>query len=65
MAVGMAVAMLLWQTGLMRMIMRWRWECIILHRLVFQDPCKIVVAAFAVPSAVTWLTAVATFATQC
>lgn len=60
----MAVGMLLRYTGVMRMIRRWRRGCIILRWLVFQDPCEIIVAAFAVPSAVAGLAAVAGFAAR-
>lgn len=43
------------KAGLGRVVLRW---------LVFQDPCKFIVAAFAVPPAVPGLAAVPAFATQ-
>lgn len=58
------VAGLLWHSGGVGRVGRGRRGGIVWRWLVFQDPCKFVVAAFAVPPAVPGLAAVPAFATQ-
>lgn len=58
------VAGLLRHSGCVGRLGRARLEAVLLRWLVFQDPCKFIVAAFAVPPAVPGLAAVPAFATQ-
>lgn len=59
-----SVAGLLWYSGAVGRVGGGRRGGIVLSWLVFQDPCKFIVAAFAVPPAVPGLAAVPAFATQ-